>query len=163
MYPPAGYAGTPSWTQVITAASSILSGPGMQTVNCPPPNSAPWLDGASPDSTATTTNGNTTEFDDEPGPIISLIPNGVANVANQVAFVLYLMWQPTGVGTAFSVPLGNMGWSVNDSFVLTNGTWRYSTGGASVPSWMSISASYPLWNSSVQGGQQNLNSCTPIQ
>src|ERR1022692_1346543 len=35
--PPGSYTGTPSWTQVITAATALLSGAGGQTGNCPPP------------------------------------------------------------------------------------------------------------------------------
>jgi hypothetical protein len=95
--PPSGVAGSTSWLQVLVSAQNTLSGPSIATATRNPGTVPPWLDSGYPlGYPAVSTNGYSTSFLDQPmANIWGFYYSGYTTVSRQLAFSLYLLWQPT--------------------------------------------------------------------
>lgn len=147
--PPGLYIGAITWLQVVTGAVWNYSG-GISPFNqtCSPKGAAPWLDGSYPYPYATPS-GISSTFEDQPTVNTTYWEGqGFGVATRQLAFVTYLLWQPTTSGASFPVPLEAQSWYVNDGATLISGTWTLNAGSVAGPIGVaSPTSSYPTWYS----------------
>jgi hypothetical protein len=86
---------------------------------------------------------------------------GAVAVTRQISFVVYLMWKPVNVGTAFAVPLFAISWGFDDSANFANGVWTSGGTITPYPVWTTWQTSYPTWAGIANAGNA-IGACTAI-
>jgi len=152
--PPSGFSGSVTWYQVINSINlTFLNSGGGLVATCQvnPTPTYPAIDGAIPYPFQ-----NEGGMQDSPAiPLPANPPQNVATIRQVQSFTSYLLWQPTGVGTSFPVPLAYMQWGWTGNAVWQNGAWSLGGGSSDscavgqgspfYPSWSSLIAAHPVY------------------
>jgi hypothetical protein len=147
--PPSGYAGTLTYLQTVNSDAVVFTGAGKQTQTCQESGyNPPMLDGTYPYPSTST--GNTISAVDYPYvPLGDGSQTGYTNATRQNSFSMYLLWQPTGVGTSFPVPIYVTNWGYNEAASWASGRWTASGGASGVGE--GPTTSYPTWYAVANG------------
>jgi hypothetical protein len=141
-----GPSGSLSWYQVINSISPTLrtaTGALYCTFSITGSPSFPVLDNSAPYGTGP-------GMSDNPELVATGItppPSPIAEIQGSQSFTTYLLWQPTGVGTSYPVPLANVPWNWTATAVWSssNNQWSLGTNGSQSESVVN-SSSYPTWS-----------------
>jgi hypothetical protein len=140
--PPPGYSGgTATWLQLVNSANVSVGGVPCSIQSNP---TFPSLDIGYPYPKS-----NSYGMTDNPGFYLQALTQAGVTGAVQMSqnFTAYLLWQPTGVGTSFPVPLAQVQWGWSGQAVWANGSWSVSPGWSYSPPAPSSAATqaYPTW------------------